>query len=506
MTIGQLNVALGLLVNKSEWQKGEAYINHFRRIALTFGAVFGGRVLGQAFLGFNQNVEDAKNQIASMLAMTKQSTVSGELENANKLYDMLRDKAMQLPGETQDYVNMLALLTQPLTKAKMGLEDMRDITVGAFITSKAMGDSWQVAARDIGEYINFGKINKVDRYLRKLLEPYGIDATKEGRAKSEKMGVSGRAALIKQAVTSPQEKQMEDQLSKSFSGRVDAIKDTVKQIFGKMGENLFNAVKPALTDLADWLSTNKDAIAAWATNVGTYIAAAFNHFKDGVLWLGAHQDVLVSFLVSLGGYFLFVAARAIVAWFAVAWPMFAGAGLFYMFTKLYEVLGPIPTILIAIGVAALLMWVGLLSPALLLIIAVAAVVAAFYVFRDEAMNVIDTIIGGIEAAIDAIKEFWAFLTGGPTDLLNDMFEASGSAKRVTKNQWDGSLSVGDPARDAGSLPGGGGGSNSTQVNAPTVVNITTKDVNGAKAAFDKAGQDNGEAIARAALRNLGGNF
>src|SRR4051812_24796735 len=107
MTVGQLNVALGLLVNKQEWQQGEAYINHFRRIALTFGAVFGGRLLGSALLGFNENVENAKTNIASMLAMTKQTNVSDELANADKLYTMLRQKAMQLPGETQDYVDML---------------------------------------------------------------------------------------------------------------------------------------------------------------------------------------------------------------------------------------------------------------------------------------------------------------------------------------------------------------------------------------------------------------
>lgn len=504
MTVGQLNVALGLLVNKAEWQKGEAYINHFRRIALTFGAVFGGRMLGTALIGFNKDIENAKNQIASLLALGGQTTLVSQLGRADTLYDMLRTKAAALPGQTEDYVNMLSMIAQPMSAANMSLEQMRDITAGAFVWTKALGRQWQASGRDLSDFINFGKINKTDYFLRTLLTGTGIDATPEGRQKAQSMTMRQRAELIHSKTTDARTQEVSERLGASFEGRWETVVDTVRLTMAKAGEALFNSLKGTITDITSWLIANKDVITSWATTVGHSIAAAFIGLKNGILWLAAHQDLLVSFLVSIGGYLLFVAVRAIGAWLAVAWPMFAGAGLFYVFTKLYEALGPIPTILIGIAAAAVVMWLGLLGPGWILIILAGLIVAAFYVFRDEIGGVFDWIGDKIDWVIEKLKNFWDMLSKSPVDAMSGMLTQQGFQRGIS----DGSRAVSaqNVARDlaatgapAAAQPG------TVQVNAPAQINITTRDAKSAADAFLKADSERMDNAARAAKRNLGGN-
>jgi hypothetical protein len=118
-------------------------------MAAGLGAAFGVRGLGKALVGFNANVETAKNSIASMMAFAKGSTVVSELENASKLYDGLRKRAAELPGSTAEYVAMLAQLAQPLSKAGASLDAMEDVTVRSFVLSRGLNENWQKSARDL---------------------------------------------------------------------------------------------------------------------------------------------------------------------------------------------------------------------------------------------------------------------------------------------------------------------------------------------------------------------
>lgn len=488
MVIGQLNAILGLAVNKQEWKEGEAHINHFRRLALVVGGLFAGKALGGALLGFNMSVENAKNQVAAMLALGSGSTMQAQLENANILYDKLRVKAAALPGETQDYVNMLGLLAQPMAQAKLDLNEMSDITAGAFVFSKGLGLQWQASARDLADFIKFGKINKTDQFLRTIMTGTGIEATKEGRAKAEGLGVRGRAMLVKQQTTGPLAQEVAQRLGSSFEGRLDTVKEGIKQTLGKVGKSLFETLKPVLDDLANWFTKNQEAIGIWANKVGKYIAGAFSHIKDGVLWLLDHQDVVIAFVAAISAALTVMMVRAALAWAAVAWPLFAGAALFLMFTKMLKVLGPIPTVLIAIGATAGLMWVGLLGPIGLMIIGAAAIGAAFYVAGDAIMAALDAVGQKIMWLWDKAKEFFDYLFGQAEVDMTGMTED----QKTTINSMFG------PVRDTGA-----GAAGPVTVTQQNTVTIATKDAAGAKEAFDKKTMD-WAANMRTALINTGG--
>jgi uncharacterized protein YjbJ (UPF0337 family) len=492
MNVGALNVTLGLLVDKNSWKKGDARIDHFRRMGAAVTAVFAGRALGGALLGFNMKVEDAKNQIAAMLALGGQTTLNSQLERSNKLYDMLRTKAADLPGETQDYVNMLQLIAQPMARANLSLEAMRDITSGSFVFAKGMGISWQEAGRDLRDFINQGKLTTRDKFLLAMLEGTGLDATDQGRAKAKKLGVAGRAQLMQKQTTGPLATEVTDRLSNSFTGRYENVVDNIKQTIGKVGEGLFESLKVSLTDVAAWFKTNKVEIQAWAAKVGAVIATVFDTIQIGVSWLANHQDILLSFLAAIGMMFAKMAITAIVSWMAVAWPLFAGAGLFWMFLKIKEHIGLLPAVMFAVGAAALLMWLAVGGPVTIAILALAAFGAALYVWGDETLGVFDRVIDGANKVWNAVKKIGNLLNyvpgisnviGGAKAAYGAVTGDTGMAARGAAQMIGGPLTqLVTPERDMAATGGAGG---AVTVNQSNTVTIQTQNAPDAKEAFEQ---------------------
>lgn len=350
-SVGALNATLGLVTNRAEWQRGEAQINHFRRLALGVGAYFGGKWLGSALVGFNRDVENAKNQLAGMLAFARGTEFTAQLTEANDLYDKLRKKAMALPGETQDYVNMLGLITEPLARANTSTEDMVDITSKGFVLAKAFGGTWQEAGRDLRDFIKNGNLFARDKFLRTILSPLGYDANDKSRARLRAKTDKERVALLKEAMGGKAVAGIMEAQGNSFQGRWETVRDTAKQVAGKAGEALFGSLKESMSKLAAWLTANQGTIEKWAAKVGEYINKGFLAARDGVLWLIDHKDILISALAAIGGAFYVMMLRAAGAWLAAGWPVIAGAGLVYMFLKLRDVIGDIAAAFVVLGTA-----------------------------------------------------------------------------------------------------------------------------------------------------------
>ncbi len=525
MNVGALNVTLGLLVDKASWKKGDARIDHFRRIGTAVTAIFAGRALGAALIGFNMKVEDSKNQIAAMLSFAKKTSLTDELGNADKMYDSLRKKAAELPGSTQDYVQMLGMITQPLAAAGASMEQMEQFTVNSFVLSKGLGESWQKSARDIREFVNFGKLNAVDTFSRTVLKNVkrhdgkkgGYDAVDKDRAYLKSLSDKQRVKLFEEGIGSKQVQQMIERQANSMSGRVDRFKDAIAQALGRVGEGLFLALKDTLKDIGDWLDKNRDKIKGWADTVGAILATVFKAMRAGFGWLMEHQDILVAFLVAIGAMFAKMAILAMASWLAVAWPMFAGAGLFYMFTKLHKSLGPIGTAFLVVAVAGAAMWLGVLGPVGVAIVALAFFAAGLYVWRDEvtlvfedvknaASDVWDVInsIPGISNLVGAGKIVVGAATGNGSlaaeGALQSLAGPLGSSEG--RGVWGKDITQmwRQPEREAA----GGGQQINVQV-APTTVHVQTTNADGVKRSFDDASEDQASKLRRA-LHNKGGKL
>lgn len=476
MQVGALNATLGLFVDKEAWRRGEAQIDHFRRLALATGAFFASKWLGGALIGFNRNIEDSKNQIAGMMAFAKKTLITEELQNANTLYDMLRNKARSLPGDTEDYVNMLGLITNPLTKAGATLQEMSDITAHAFVLAKAFGGTWQEAGRDVRDFLNTGQLYARDKFLRTILNPLGYDANDESRAKLAKMGIKQRLALLKQAIDNPTAKSIEERLQGSMGGRIDTLKDTLKQTAGKAGEALFNSLKTSITQLTAWLDANQERISAWAYKIGGYINTGFGYIKDAILWLADHKDVALSALGAIGVGFLVLAGRAAYAWAASAAPLVGVGGLIWIFLKLREYTSDLTAAVITLGIA----------------------IAAAFAYKK-----INAWINGIKSATSAVSALSSAQAAAGMSSAGSFVNSAGPGFPAGASQHpQGAVPAGGPGFGMfGGMLGFVGIAASIATSLDALTNASSKYERGAGRAFEMLGMDSKENIDK--LMSLG---
>lgn len=350
-TVGELSILFGLQPKRAEWRRGEAVIQGLRRAALGLGAIFGAGKLGQALIGFNADIEDAKNQIAGMLALARRTDLTSQLAYANQLYDGLRKRAAELPGTTKDYINMLGLLVQPMAKANMNMEQMQTLVVDTMVAARGLGENWQKAARDISEFINFGKFNAVDTFIRRIMGAAGYEADDKTKAKLKSMSVAQRAAIAMSGVGADAIKELGQRQADSFRGTMDKLKEAVAQFLGNVGLPLFNALKDSLKRANEWLNKNSDAVDDMAKKVGGVLLSAFKSFRGLLNWFADHKDFVIAAIAGITSALMTMGIRAMVAWAMTLGPLgklmtVLTAG-FYVFQKLRDYITDVGAALVA---------------------------------------------------------------------------------------------------------------------------------------------------------------
>lgn len=308
-----------------------------RGAAIGLGAFFGGGALARGLIGFNSRMEDAKLQIAGMLALAKKTDLADQVGVANQMYDDLRKKAAELPGETEDYINMLGMLIQPMAQAGASMEQMESLTVNAMIAARGLKEGWQKAGRDISEFINFGKMNQVDTFIRRIIEPLGFvgDA---GKKRLKAMTQQQRLELALHAFGQKQIQQLGDAQARTFSGQMDKMRDAVKMFLGRVGLPLFQALTKMLGAANDWLSKNEKAVRSLAESIGGALMTAFSAVGKVIKFFASNSDEARAILKAL-----LTVAGLLIGKMLAGWLMFAApillvtariALLWYLFQKL----------------------------------------------------------------------------------------------------------------------------------------------------------------------------
>lgn len=261
---------------------------------------------GGALIGFNANMEDAKNQIAGMLALTKKTHLSEELANADILVANLQKRAATLPGTTAEYVSMLSNIARPITDAKLGMQDLEDMTVASVIAAKAFGINAEVAARDIDQALR-GQYHSVDPFSGKVLGGLGYKG-EEGRSRYNALSESKRATEFKRGLAQPQIAELGAAQGKTFRGLLSTIQDTAEQFAGRIGKPLFGEMSRSFQELITWMDAHKDTINQVADAIGGALVTAFNALKGVVLkaydiW-AKHPETLKKIAGIIGGNLL----------------------------------------------------------------------------------------------------------------------------------------------------------------------------------------------------------
>lgn len=263
----------------------------FGRLGVAVASAMGVRMAGKALIGFNSTVEDTKNQIAGMMALTKKTDLTDQLGNADKLFGNLQKRANTLPGTTMEYARMAGMLTQPILDAGLGMKDLEDLTINSVVGAKALGVEWQAAARDVDQALR-GQYHSVDVFTGKLLGSIGYKG-EEGRAKFNGMGAEQRASELKRALTQKQLTQLAAAQGNTFSGALSTLQDTLEQFVGKVGVPLFKAITAELKSWNAYIDKNSDKVADVAHTLGEGLVTGFTVVKDVIGFLVSHADMLL---------------------------------------------------------------------------------------------------------------------------------------------------------------------------------------------------------------------
>lgn len=267
-------------------------------------AAFGVRAAGKALIGFNSTVQDTKLQIAGMLALTKKTDLADQVGKADRAYANLQARAKSLPGTTAEYAKMLSVLTRPLTEAGLGMKDLEDITVNAVVAAKAVGEQWDVAARDIDQALR-GQYHSTDPFASKVLGAAGYSG-EEGRKKFNEMSAEDRAETLRSALMTKQWTQLAEAQGQTFGGMLSTFQDTIEQFFGKVGLPLFKVITAELKQWNAWLDANTDKVDEWAQRLGEGLVSGFKAVKSAIGFLVENADTLLMIgkvwaAVSIGG-------------------------------------------------------------------------------------------------------------------------------------------------------------------------------------------------------------
>lgn len=299
--------------------ESEAAAAKVQTIGLALGAIglyLGGRAVA-AGVEFNSTMEESKNQVAGMLALTKNTHLSQEMENANTLVANLQERAAKLPGTTAEYVEMLSNITRPIMDAKLSMKDLEDITVNSVVAAKAFGINAGVAARDIDQALR-GTYHSVDPFSGKVLGALGYKG-EEGRSRYNALSEAKRASEFKRGLLLPQITELGEAQGKTFKGLFSTVEDSWQRLQGAIAKPLFDALKETFRDLNNWLEKNKVAVAEVAEQIGTVLVAAFRAIGAVVEFFTEHAEFAKALLIAIGA----TLAGLAVLWIAGFWPVFA---------------------------------------------------------------------------------------------------------------------------------------------------------------------------------------
>lgn len=358
MNVGDLFVTLGLKKDAASFSQASSWIGSISRMALGLGAAFGIGGLGKAMFGFNSSLEDAKIQIATMMGISRKSSVASNFQEASRAVEDLRKLATKLPGTTEDYVNVLKQVSGPIISAKGSYQDLLDITVGTYNFSKMVrGGDWRTASREVYRAIE-GTSRVTDITVKKMVEAAGM-SWEQFRA-IDKSNKHLREQVLLRGANSQQLKDYLKLQENTFSGQKEQLGDRIRNFLAKIGEGAMKSMTGGMKDINAWLEKNEKDVERIAIAIGEKLVAAFKAVGEVLKFLWEHsdqvKDVLTTIAIILGGAMLRNIILFASKWAPIYFTVFA---LYKLFTWLQDKIGTVgAAIVTAFAIGPLVMFIA----------------------------------------------------------------------------------------------------------------------------------------------------
>lgn len=252
-------------------------------------AMMGMQAIKAPLVDFNAELEQARITMAGMLRLNLGGNFTAHFGEATEMVKDFQQIAKVSVGTTMDFVRMAQMITRPVTAAKLGMQDLRDITAGAVVAARAMGIQAEMAALDIEQGL-MGMLTKRERFLRALIEPIGFTDT----AAFNKLTAEKRAEVIRTALTQPAIREMAKAQELSFEGVTSTLADNLQIALGKVGLPLFQRLTEEVRSWNTWIEANGSRIEEIGRELGDALVSGFETVRSVVAFIVEERDTLMA--------------------------------------------------------------------------------------------------------------------------------------------------------------------------------------------------------------------
>lgn len=245
------------------------------------------RLAKSAFIDFNNGVEMSTISLAAQEKMLLGGPWATAMGHATQLFADYQKVAANSVGETRDFVDMHKGIASSAYRAGLGMQELKDMTIGATIAATALGERADMVALDIKQMLS-GDVTSRDRTAQILLASQGV-TQKAFNAMSQKQ----RNAIVKNSLNDPALKAAAKAYGESFAGVTSTLKDNLSILAGKVGLPLFKRITEEVRKWNEWIERNPRKIQEFADTFRGALVSGFEVVKSVMGFITEHKDLLL---------------------------------------------------------------------------------------------------------------------------------------------------------------------------------------------------------------------
>lgn len=270
------------------------------RSLVGFGAAYAGvnMLVGgfQALTGwavqYQRQLEQMSISLAAVISATDNIPFEAARQQSGRLFDEMREDALVSVATTSELFGVAQMIYGPLHGAGQGMEEIRNFTRDTVTAATALGIPLDMAGREMNMLVN-GSAGMHNRLYAML---HATGAIAEDAHEWNQLTTGERVERLGTALG--RFSTAADAYGHSFAGVASTFQDIVEQFSSNLFAASFDRLRAFMQSLNDRLLANRDSIVSTLTMVGEFAAdrleTAFDHILNGIDYVGAHWDEMLS--------------------------------------------------------------------------------------------------------------------------------------------------------------------------------------------------------------------
>lgn len=271
---------------------GRALLNFKTLLISTLGVYAGFRIASrfiQETLAQQGRLEDSLRSITALL-ITQTGNYEKAVQGARYMVEGLGEDAKRLPGEFEDFLTIMRLMTGPMGAIGKSLDNIRELTGDIAMAASVFGENMEQAGEDSMRLLQGQALIRMElfRNLRSM------NLIKETTEEWNKLTPVERYEKLRGALKALiGDQNIIRDTAEAWTTQTSTLHDNLFGIIGvqrKIGNHLKTVILPLIRRWNEWFEKNEEAVNRFAATVGTKIAGFFEVVGEKFLTMIEDMD------------------------------------------------------------------------------------------------------------------------------------------------------------------------------------------------------------------------